>query len=45
MVSIPCVGLAAVAEKIPKEQAIELIDRWLVLGLKVECFDRYPTFK
>ena len=45
MVSIPCIALAALAEKVDRDQALELINRWLAIGLKVDCFDRYPNFK
>lgn len=45
MVSIPCVALVALAEKVPSEHAIELIDRWITLGIKVECLNQYPKFK
>jgi hypothetical protein len=40
MVTIPCVALKAV-EEIPKEVGVELINRWLQLGIEVECFRHY----
>ena len=45
MVSVPCVALAALADKVDKKQAIDLIDKWLSLGIKVECLNQYPNFK
>jgi hypothetical protein len=43
MVSIPCVATAALEEKIPRELGAELLERWVQLGLKIECFRQYGS--
>ena len=41
MITVPCIALKAVEEKLPKELGIELIDRWLQLGIEIGCFRHY----
>jgi hypothetical protein len=40
MITVPCIALKAV-EEIPKEVGIELIDRWLQLGIEIGCLKYY----